>query len=83
MTDALAAPRWREVQAQFVTDPAYLDMPFIRTHEFVLNPVVTNPGSPERMEIIDEIAEQLQDFVLLLLHAFLSRMAAKKPSVLC
>jgi len=48
---------------QIVTDPAYLDMPFIRTHDFVLNPVVTNPGVQERMEIIDEVADFPKGYV--------------------
>jgi hypothetical protein len=43
---------------QFVEDPAYLDMPLIRTTEFVLNPVVQDGGGPpNRMEIIDEVPD--------------------------
>jgi hypothetical protein len=49
---------------QIVNDPAYLDMPMIRTHDFVRNPA---PGgaavNPERFEIIDEVVDFPKGYV--------------------
>jgi hypothetical protein len=43
---------------QFVNDPAYLEMPLIRTHEFVRNPVASQGANPPtRFEIIDEVPD--------------------------
>lgn len=49
---------------QFVEDPAYLDMPMIRTHDFVRNPAPGGaPAVPERFEIIDEVADFPKGYV--------------------
>lgn len=48
---------------QFVNDPAYLDVPLIRTIDFVLNPVVGNVNAPERFEIIDEVVDFPKGYV--------------------
>ena len=48
---------------QIVTDPAYLEMPLIRTMDFVLNPVVTNRPAPTRFEIVDEIPDLQKGYV--------------------
>ena len=48
---------------QFVTDPAYLEMPIIRTMDFVLNPVVTPRPAATRFEIVDEIPDLQKGYV--------------------
>ena len=48
---------------QIVTDPAYLEMPLIRTMDFVLNPVVTNRPAATRFEIVDEIPDLQKGYV--------------------
>jgi hypothetical protein len=48
---------------QFVTDPAYLEMPVIRTMDFVLNPVVTPRPAATRFEIVDEIPDLQKGYV--------------------
>jgi len=48
---------------QFVNDPGYLDMPLIRTIDFVLNPVVGVVNPPERFEIIDEVFDFPKGYV--------------------
>jgi hypothetical protein len=48
---------------QFVTDPAYLEMPLIRTMDFVLNPVVTPRPAATRFEIVDEIPDLQKGYV--------------------
>lgn len=48
---------------QFVTDPAYLEMPFIRTMDFVLNPAVTPRPAATRFEIVDEIPDLQKGYV--------------------
>ena len=48
---------------QIVTDPAYLEMPLIRTMDFVLNPVVANRPAATRFEIVDEIPDLQKGYV--------------------
>ena len=48
---------------QFVTDPAYLEMPIIRTMDFVLNPAVTPRPAATRFEIVDEIPDLQKGYV--------------------
>jgi hypothetical protein len=48
---------------QFVTDPAYLEMPLIRTMDFVLNPTVTARPAASRFEIVDEIPDLQKGYV--------------------
>lgn len=48
---------------QIVTDPAYLEMPLIRTMDFVLNPNVTPRAIPNRFEIVDEIPDLQKGYV--------------------
>lgn len=48
---------------QFVSDPAYLDMPLVRTIDYVRNPVVAPVNPPERFEIIDEVVDFPKGYV--------------------
>jgi len=48
---------------QIVSDPAYLEMPLIRTIDFVLNPVAAGGNVAERFEIIDEIPDWQKGYV--------------------
>ena len=48
---------------QIVTDPAYLEMPLIRTMDFVLNPALTNRPAATRFEIVDEIPDLQKGYV--------------------
>jgi hypothetical protein len=48
---------------QIVTDPAYLEMPLIRTMDFVLNPVIANRPAATRFEIVDEIPDLQKGYV--------------------
>ena len=48
---------------QIVTDPAYLEMPLIRTMDFVLNPLVANRPAATRFEIVDEIPDLQKGYV--------------------
>ena len=48
---------------QIVSDPAYLEMPLIRTMDFVLNPVVANRPAAARFEIVDEIPDLQKGYV--------------------
>ena len=48
---------------QIVNDPAYFEMPLIRTMDFVLNPVVTPRPVPNRFEIVDEIPDLQKGYV--------------------
>jgi hypothetical protein len=48
---------------QFVDDPAYFEMPLIRTMDFVLNPAVTPRPVPNRLEIVDEIPDWQKGYV--------------------
>jgi hypothetical protein len=48
---------------QIVTDPAYFEMPLIRTMDFVLNPVIANRPAGVRFEIVDEIPDLQKGYV--------------------
>jgi len=48
---------------QIVSDPAYLEMPLIRTMDFVLNPVLANRPAATRFEIVDEIPDLQKGYV--------------------
>jgi hypothetical protein len=48
---------------QIVTDPAYLEMPLIRTMDFVLNPAIANRPAATRFEIVDEIPDLQKGYV--------------------
>ena len=48
---------------QFVIDPAYLEMPLIRTMDFVLDPRVTPRPRPAESEIVDEILDREKGYV--------------------
>jgi hypothetical protein len=48
---------------QFVHDPAYLEMPLIRTMDFVLNKVMTPRPINNRFEIVDEIPDYQKGYV--------------------
>lgn len=48
---------------QIVDDPAYLDEPFIRTLDFVVNPVPPGPVNHQVLEIIDEITDWPKGYV--------------------
>ena len=48
---------------QIVSDPAYFDMPLIRTMDFVLNPVIANRPPATRFEIVDEIPDLQKGYV--------------------
>jgi hypothetical protein len=48
---------------QFVDDPAYFEMPLIRTMDFVLNAAVTPRPMANRLEIVDEIPDWQKGYV--------------------
>ena len=48
---------------QFVDDPAYFEMPLIRTMDFVLNTAVTPRPMANRLEIVDEIPDWQKGYV--------------------
>jgi hypothetical protein len=48
---------------QFVDDPAYFEMPLIRTMDFVLNPAVVPRPVPAPLEIVDEIPDWQKGYV--------------------
>ena len=48
---------------QIVSDPAYFEMPLVRTMDFVLNPAVTPRPVPNRFEIVDEIPDWQKGYV--------------------
>ena len=48
---------------QFVDDPAYFEMPLIRTMDFVLTPAVVPRPVPAPLEIVDEIPDWQKGYV--------------------
>jgi hypothetical protein len=48
---------------QFVVDPAYLEMPLIRSMDFVLDPRVTPRARQSQFEIVDEILGRDRGYV--------------------
>ena len=48
---------------QFVEDPAYLEIPMIRTYEYVRDPTVTEDNVQNRFEVIDEVPDWEKGYV--------------------
>lgn len=48
---------------QIVSDPAYYEMPFVRTYDYTLNPAPIQRPVPNRFEIVDEIPDLQKGYV--------------------